>query len=116
MSSGTNHRAAALVVGATNPPAPRPRWLRRGRFDLVEVLCRYAVAVRWRPWGVIRAAVVTAAGAGVTNERTGAAAIVAAIPLLIAVVVRVRRNSTRLLAEQERRHSGERAVLEERQR
>jgi hypothetical protein len=37
MSSGTNHRAAALVVGATNPPAPRPRWLRRGRFDLVEI-------------------------------------------------------------------------------
>src|SRR5438034_11518693 len=37
MTSGTNHRAAALVVGATNPPAPRPRWLRRGRFDLVEI-------------------------------------------------------------------------------
>ena len=29
--------AATFVTDTTNPPAPRPRWLRRGRFDLVEV-------------------------------------------------------------------------------
>ena len=29
--------AATFVTETTNPPAPRPRWLRRGRFDLVEV-------------------------------------------------------------------------------
>jgi len=28
---------AGLAAGVTAPPAPRPRWLRRGRFDLVEV-------------------------------------------------------------------------------
>ena len=25
------------MTDTTNPPAPRPRWLRRGRYDLVEV-------------------------------------------------------------------------------
>jgi signal transduction histidine kinase len=29
--------AATFVTDTTNPPAPRPRWLRRGRFDLVEI-------------------------------------------------------------------------------
>jgi signal transduction histidine kinase len=29
--------AATFVTDTTNPPAPRPPWLRRGRFDLVEV-------------------------------------------------------------------------------
>ena len=29
--------AATFVTDTTNPPTPRPRWLRRGRFDLVEV-------------------------------------------------------------------------------
>ena len=28
---------ATFVTDTTNPPAPRPRWLRRGRYDLVEV-------------------------------------------------------------------------------
>src|SRR6202041_1628942 len=44
------------------------------------------------------------------------AVLLAVIPLLIGVVVRVRRNGERQLEEQERRHSGERALLEERQR
>jgi signal transduction histidine kinase len=39
-----------------------------------------------------------------------------AIPILVGVVVRVRRSGARQLEEQERRHSGERALLEERQR
>ena len=29
--------AATFVTGTTNPSAPRPRWLRRGRYNLVEV-------------------------------------------------------------------------------
>ncbi|MGH3173460.1 MAG: hypothetical protein ACRDPF_06280, partial [Streptosporangiaceae bacterium] len=29
--------AATFVTDTTNPPAARPRWLRRGRYDLVEV-------------------------------------------------------------------------------
>ena len=29
--------AATFVTDSTNPPAPRPRWLRRGRYNLVEV-------------------------------------------------------------------------------
>ena len=29
--------ATTFVTDTTNPPTPRPRWLRRGRFDLVEV-------------------------------------------------------------------------------
>src|SRR5204863_7717694 len=29
--------AATFVTDTTIPPAPRPRWLRRGRYDLVEV-------------------------------------------------------------------------------
>jgi signal transduction histidine kinase len=29
--------AATFVTDTTNPPAPRPHWLRRGRFDLVEI-------------------------------------------------------------------------------
>src|SRR6201987_1554906 len=27
-----------FVTDTTNPPAPRPRWLRRGRYELVEVV------------------------------------------------------------------------------
>ncbi|HEV3292997.1 MAG TPA: hypothetical protein VG123_28815, partial [Streptosporangiaceae bacterium] len=29
--------ATAFVTDTTNPPAPRQRWQRRGRFDLVEI-------------------------------------------------------------------------------
>src|ERR1700759_3579136 len=29
--------ARTFVTDTTNPPAPRPRWLRHGRYDLVEV-------------------------------------------------------------------------------
>src|SRR5215469_2118924 len=38
MDIGTaRNLVAAFMTGTTNPPAPRHRWLRRGRFDLVEV-------------------------------------------------------------------------------
>jgi signal transduction histidine kinase len=196
--------AATFVTDTTNPPPPRHRWLRRGRFDLVEMadivtaliffaitnavlatdnarhahqfaglmvllafitcaplalrtrfplpawagtavgvivtsvvippsvlfssgylpvvvlifgLCLYAVTVRCRPRIVIAAAAVTVAGAAFLDPgSTVAAVFLAAVPLLLGTVVRVWRSGELRLAEQERRHSGERALLEERQR
>jgi signal transduction histidine kinase len=197
--------ASTFATNTTSPPAPRPRWLRRGRFDLVEVadvitalicfavsnswlatqnarghgghgegavflaalvlsaplvlrtrfpltalaasglaiigvtvvirpgaisssgfvpasvlvylLCLYAVTVRCKPRIILAAAIVSEVGAGFIEPRTSAASLfLLAIPLLLGVLVRTRRSSTRELAEQERRHSGERALLEERQR
>jgi signal transduction histidine kinase len=197
--------AATFVTDTTNPPAPRPRWLRRGRFDLVEVadvlialicfattnsalananaghhghhsagvltliafvvsvplalrtrlplgawalsaaslilssrmispgslggpdvpvagaliyaLCLYAVTVRCRPRIVALAAAVTLAGAVfIDTAVVPQAFFLTVVPVLLGVVVRVRRSGARQLEEQERRHSGERALLEERQR
>ena len=197
--------AATFVTDTTNPPAPRPRWLRRGRYDLVEVadviialicfaatnstltnanaghhghhatsvlvllafvvsaplvlrtrfplsawavsaaaiiftslvippgslggtdvpvagalvygLCLYAVALRCRPRIVAAAAAVTVAWAAFVDPGLLAQVVfLAAVPILLGVVVRVRRSGARQLEEQERRHSGERALLEERQR
>ena len=197
--------AATFVTDTTNPPAPRPHWLRRGRYNLVEVadviialicfgitnstltnenashhghhgpgllvllafvdcaplalrtrfplsawafsaaaliwtslvippgslggpdfpvagalvygLCLYAVTVRCRPRIVVGAAAVTVAGAAFIDPgSTPSAVFLTAVSILLGVVVRVRRSGARQLAEQERRHSGERALLEERQR
>jgi signal transduction histidine kinase len=197
--------ATALVTDPVNPPTPRPRWLRRGRFDLVEVadvitalicfavgtswltnqggrsgyhplgpglvaltafllcaplvlrtrfplaawiasgltilgtavveeallspkgyvpvslvvygLCLYAVTVRCKPEIVIAAEVVTMLGVVSINARSAVGALfLSAIPLLLGVLVRTYRSSERRLAEQERRHSGELSLLEERQR
>ena len=197
--------AATFVTDTTNPPAPRSRRLRRGRYDLVEVadvitalicfastnstlsnenashhgnyaagvlvllafvdcaplalrtrfpfaawaasvvaligtslvippgslggpdfpvvgafvygLCLYAVTVRCRPRIVAAAAAVTVSGAAFGDSRAIPQTVfLAAIPILLGVVVRVRRSGARQLEEQERRHSGERALLEERQR
>jgi signal transduction histidine kinase len=84
---------------------------------LVYVLCLYAVAVRCKPWVVVGAAAVTAAGAAVIDWRTATPAVlVMAITLSAGVVVRSRRSSREQLAVAERRHEGERALLEERQR
>src|SRR5690348_4616828 len=197
--------AATFVTDTTMPATPRPSWLRRGRYDLVEVadviialicfaatnstltnanaghhghhstgllvlvsfvvsvplvlrtrfplsawavsaaaiiftslaippgslsgpdvpvagalvygLCLYAVALRGRPRIVAVAAAVTVAGAVFVDPGVMAQAVfLAAVPILLGVVVRVRRSGARQLEEQERRHSGERALLEERQR
>jgi signal transduction histidine kinase len=194
--------AATFVTDTTNPPTPRHRWLRRGRFDLVEIadvitalilfaianatltmdnahhghqpaglvvllafvtcaplalrtrfpliawvastlaivvtsvvipsaipgaylavavlvsgLCLYAVTVRCRPRITIAATALTVAGAAILDPgSTVAAVFLIAIPPLLGTVVRVRRSGQRLLAEQELRHSDERALLEERQR
>ena len=203
--NGVRKFAATFVTDTTSPPTPRHSWLRRGRFDLVEVadaiialilfaicspilapgnsgqnghhppvllvlfafltcaplvlrtrypltawavtglavigtslvlsgdwldgsgyltivlivygLCVYAVAVRGRPRIVAAAAIITVVGAGFLDSGAApGAAFLAVIPLLIGAVVRVRRSGELRLAEQERRHSGERALLEERQR
>lgn len=197
--------AATLVTDTTMSATPRPRWLRRGRYDLVEVadviialicfaatnstltngnaahhgrhgtgtlvllafvvsaplvlrtrfplsawavsaaaiifaslaippgsiggpdvpvagalvygLCLYAVALRCRPRIVAATAAVTVAGAAFIDPGTvPQIAFLAAVPILLGVVVRVWRSGERQLEEQERRHSGERALLEERQR
>jgi signal transduction histidine kinase len=197
--------AATFVTDTTNPPAPRSRRLRRGRFDLVEVadaiialilfgatnsvltnanaaqhaghsggllaliafidcaplalrtrfpvgawafsvvtlawtslliptallggtgilpagafvcvLCLYAVAVRGRPRVVVAATAVTVVGAAfIAPGGLPLSVALIAVPILLGVVVRVRRSGARQLEEQERRHSGERALLEERQR
>jgi signal transduction histidine kinase len=197
--------AATFVTDTTNPPAPRPRRLRRGRYDLVEVadviialicfaatnstltnanashqghhstgvlvlvafvvsaplalrtrfplgawafsaaaliwsslvippgsiggpdvplagalvygLCLYAVTVRCRPRIVVAVAAATVAGvAFIDPGSTLQAVFLIAVPILLGVLVRVRRSGARQLEEQERRHSGERALLEERQR
>jgi signal transduction histidine kinase len=189
--------AAVVAAGVTRPPAPRPRWLKRGRVDLVAVadvivalicfgatssqlsnqhpthasggvilvvslalcaplavrtylpltawcasalalfwvggafspvgvltggvlvyiLCLYAVAVRCEAWVVVTAAVVTVVGGMfVYGQPPGTALLTAAVPVLAGVVVRTRRGNTERLAVQERRHEGERALLEERQR
>ena len=197
--------AATFVTDTTMPPTPRPSWLRRGRYDLVEVadviialicfaatnstltnanaghhghhatsvlvllafvvsaplvlrtrfplsawavsaaaiiftslvippgslggtdvpvagalvygLCLYAVALRCRPRIVAAAAAVTVAWAAFVDPGLLAQVVfLAAVPILLGVVVRVRRSGARQLEEQERRHSGERALLEERQR
>ncbi len=196
--------ALALVTDTTNPPPPRHRRLRRGRFDLVEVadvitalicfavasswlttqsarhghplgpgtvaltaflisaplvlrtrcpltawiasgltivgaavleeaslspkgyvpvslvvygLCLYAVTVRCKPEIVVVAEVITMLGAVSVDAHSAVAALfLSLIPLLLGVLVRTYRSSERRLAEQERRHSGELSLLEERQR
>ena len=197
--------ASEFATGVTDPPAPRPRWLRRGRVDLVFLadfaialicfgatngqlgsesarsgnhfgggelllvsfilcaplvlrtrlpltawvasaaaillsatvigpsgtttdpylltavivygLCLYAVSVRCKAWVVMSAVLTTVVGAAVIDSRTAVAAVfLTAIPVLAGVVVRSRRSNREQLAVAERRHEGERAVLEERQR
>jgi signal transduction histidine kinase len=88
---------------------------------IVYALCLYAVAVRCKTWVVVTAAVVTVIGASYANPPTIAGAIaVVAIPVFGGVIVRSRRASREQLQEQlhvqERRHEGERALLQERQR
>jgi signal transduction histidine kinase len=188
---------AVFAAGVTRPPAPRPRWFRRGRLDLVAVadaivalicfaatnsslgnqhptnvhspvillvslalcaplavrtwlpltawcasalalfwvggayssfgvlpggvlvyvLCLYAVAVRCELGVIATAAVVTGLGGIVVYGQTPTTAILtAAVPVLAGVIVRTRRGNTERLAVQERRHEGERALLQERQR
>jgi signal transduction histidine kinase len=110
--------AAMLVVGRLIIPPHTigtPAYIPAGA--LVYSLCLYAVSVRCATWVVITAGVVTAAGAIVINQPTSPAAIVlTAILLLVGIFVRSRRSGREQLEVAERRHEGERALLEERQR
>jgi signal transduction histidine kinase len=84
---------------------------------IVYVLCLYAVAVRCRAWVVVTAGLVTIVGAGIIDSQTAVTALfLGAIPVAAGVIVRSRRGSREQLAVVERRHEGERALLEERQR
>jgi signal transduction histidine kinase len=84
---------------------------------VVYVLCLYAVAVRCKTWVVASVGLVTVFGAGLIYAQSTVTAIfVGAIPVLAGVIVRSRRGSREQLAVVERRHEGERALLEERQR
>ncbi len=84
---------------------------------IVYVLCLYAVAVRCRTWVAVSAGIVTILGAGIVDRQTiGAVLVVAALPVFAGVIVRSRRANREQFRVQERRHEGERALLEERQR
>jgi signal transduction histidine kinase len=110
--------AAMLVVGRVIIPSHSigtAAYIPAGA--IVYGLCLYAVSVRCATWVVITAGVVTAAGAIVINEPSSPAAIVlTAILLLVGTFVRSRRRGREQLEVAERRHEGERALLEERQR
>ena len=82
----------------------------------VYLLCLYAIAVRGGYRVTVTAAAVTALGAAALDQQSAAAALPMMIPLVLGHLVRVRRSTRQVLAEQEARHDAETAVLEERQR
>jgi signal transduction histidine kinase len=112
--------ASALAMIWANRFFPAPSLFSAGYIPagvLVYLLCLYAVAVRCREWVVATAGVVTVVGAAVINWPTTVGAVLAAaIPVFAGVIVRSRRGSRERLEIAERRHEGERALLEERQR
>jgi signal transduction histidine kinase len=84
---------------------------------LVYILCLYAVALRCQAWMVITAGLITVVGAALVDQNALPSAIViAAVPVFVGVIVRSRRGNREQLAVVERRHEGERALLQERQR
>jgi signal transduction histidine kinase len=84
---------------------------------VVYILCLYAVALRCKAWVVISAGLVTVFGAAIVASQSVVTAVfLGAIPVAAGVIVRSRRGSREQLAVVERRHEGERALLEERQR
>jgi signal transduction histidine kinase len=103
--------SAVLGPGTTSTAAYIPGGV------VVYVLCLYAVAIRCKPWVVITAGLVTViGGALIESQSTAVAIIAAAVPVFAGVIVRSRRGSREQLEVAERRHEGERALLEERQR
>jgi signal transduction histidine kinase len=84
---------------------------------LVYALCLYAVAVRCKTWVVISAGAVTVLGAVfLEGQNVTTVLFIAAIPVATGLIVRTRRGGREQLEVQERRHEGERALLQERQR
>jgi signal transduction histidine kinase len=102
---------AMILFGGGLPSGPPPGGA------LVYILCLYAVAVRCEAWVVTTAAVVTAVGdVFVLGQPPTTAILITAATVLPGLIVRTRRGGREQLAVQERRHEGERALLEERQR
>lgn len=98
-----------------------PRSLTPAPYVLTAVfiysLCMYAVAVRCKAWVVITAGLVTVLGAALIDVHTALSALfLTAIPVFAGIIVRSRHSNREQLAVAERRHEGERALLEERQR
>jgi signal transduction histidine kinase len=123
VAARTRHPAAAwlasllatVVASAViRPNLTGDHWLPQSLF--IYGLCLYSVAVRCRGDLVIGVAVVTVLGIAVANPATAGIALLAAFPLLGGTIVKVRRGARAKLTEQEHRHQGERALLEERQR
>jgi signal transduction histidine kinase len=84
---------------------------------LIYGLCLYAVAVRCKAWVIVTAVLVTVLGAVTIDVRTALAAVfLTAIPIFAGIIIRSRRSNRKQLEVAERRHEGERALLEERQR
>jgi signal transduction histidine kinase len=115
LASGLAMIGAAVAIPPAVPIAYVPASL------VCYALCLYAVTVRCAPRIVVIATLTTVVMASVLDPHSAAVAFfLTVIPVLLGITVRTRRNSTRRLterlAEQEKRHSGERALLEERQR
>jgi signal transduction histidine kinase len=109
--------AVSLILGSVvfGPGTSTAAYIPGG--VVVYVLCLYAVAIRCKPWVVITAGLVTViGGAVIESQSTSVAIIAAAAPVFIGIIVRSRRGNREQLAVAERRHEGERALLEERQR
>jgi signal transduction histidine kinase len=108
---------ALLWAGQFVPPYSPGDALTVPAAVVVYVLCLYAVAVRCKPWVVAAAALVTVIGARVVETQFITSAVaVAAVPVAVGIIVRTRRGNREQIEVVERRHEGQRALLEERQR
>jgi signal transduction histidine kinase len=85
--------------------------------DIVYALCLYAVAIRCKTWAVTTAAFVTVfVGSVVEGENLTTVTFVTATAVFAGFIVRSQRGGRQKLEVAEQRHSGERALLQERQR
>lgn len=117
LTAWTAAAAAAYWASLTITPYSLPPGVFIPGGAIVYVLCLYAVAVRCELWVAAGAGVVTVAGAALIYPPTAVTAVfVAAATVFAGLIVRSRRGSREQLAVAERRHEGERALLEERQR
>jgi signal transduction histidine kinase len=106
---------AMLWTGWVSLPTGKSPWVPAGVF--VYTLCLYAVAVRCKTWVVISTGLATVLGATFVDTGTTVQALfLAGITVGAGVIVNTRRTNREQLEVQERRHEGERALLEERQR
>ena len=102
---------AKLVLSGEPFATPYPPTL-----GIIYLLCLYSLAVRCERAVTAGAMVLTTLGCTLLTPNYAAFSLLCGVPLLLGYTVRVRRAARRALAEQEARHAGERAVLQERQR